>query len=97
MNFLDNYVNKDIVKKINNKYNKKIITSIIYNQDNVIKVLEYFKNLGLDITSLLVNRLDIFLINIEILRKNIEDYDKNIVELLKNDISILDYLLDSVG
>ena len=97
MNFLDNYVNKDIINKIKSKYNKKIITSIIYNQDNVIKVLEYFKSLGLDIVSLLVNRLDIFLININVLRKNIEDYDKNIVELLKNDISILDYLLDSVG
>ena len=78
MSFLEYYVNDYVIKKINDKYNKRIISSIIYNQDNVIKIIKYFKSLDLEIENLLINRLDIFLIK----------FDK-----LKNNISLLNELL----
>ena len=98
MDFLSNYVSQDIIDKILIKYSKEMIVSIIYKEDNVKEVIEYFKSLGFDIETLLINRLDIFLININHLKENIESYNKDeVIESLKNDISILDYLLDSVG
>ena len=98
MDFLSNYVSQDIIDKILVKYSKEMIVSIIYQEDNVKEVIEYFKSLGFDIETLLINRLDIFLININHLKENIESYNKDeVIESLKNDISILDYLLDSVG
>lgn len=98
MEFLSNYVSQDIIDKILRKYSKEMIVSIIYKEDNVREVIEYFKSLGFDIETLLINRLDIFLININHLKENIESYNKDeVIESLKNDISILDYLLDSVG
>ena len=71
MSFLEYYVNDYVINKINDKYNKRIISSIIYNQDNVIKVIKYFKSLDLEIENLLINRLDIFLINFDKLKNNI--------------------------
>lgn len=98
MDFLSDYVSQDVIDKILIKYSKEMIVSIIYQEDNVREVIEYFKSLGFDIETLLINRLDIFLININHLKENIESYNKDeVIESLKNDISILDYLLDSVG
>ena len=91
-------MNQDVIDKILRKYSKEMIVSIIYKEDKVRKVIEYFKSLGFDIETLLINRLDIFLININHLKENIESYNKDeVIESLKNYISILDYLLDSVG
>ena len=96
--FLSNYVNQDTINKILDKYSKEMILDIIYHEDNVLKVLDYFKSLDFDIETLLINRLDIFLIDINYLKNNIESYNREeVIESLKNDISILDYLLDSVG
>ncbi len=98
MDFLTDYVSQNIIDKILIKYSKEMIVSIIYKEDNVKEVIKYFKSLGFDIETLLINRLDIFLININHLKENIESYNKDeVIESLKNDISILDYLLDSVG
>ena len=98
MDFLNDYVSQDVIDKILKKYSKEMIVSIIYKEDNVKEVIKYFKSLGFDIETLLINRLDIFLININHLKENIESYNKDeVIESLKNDISILDYLLDSVG
>ncbi len=98
MEFLKKYVSMDVIRKLEEKYSNEMLMDIIYHEDNVKKVLEYFKSLGFDINTLLINRLDIFLIDFNYLKKNIEDYNKEeVIEVLKNDISVLDYLLDSVG
>ena len=90
MDFLTDYVSQNIIDKILIKYSKEMIVSIIYKEDNVKEVIKYFKSLGFDIETLLINRLDIFLININHLKENIESYNKDeVIESLKNDANAL--------
>jgi len=82
------------VDYINRKYDKSIISSIVYNFENVELIVEYFKSKGLNIKSLLINRLDVFLIDVDIIKGKLSKYENtNLFELLNNDFSIFDNLV----
>ena len=84
---------EDDIKYIKSKYDKKIISCILYKEENVIELINYFKKLKFNIKSLLINRLDLFLIDYNIIKNKIDSYDKKqIIEILQNDISLLDNL-----
>ena len=98
MKILEDYVNKDIIEKVKNRYNKITLFNIMEREDNTKKVLNYFKKLGLNLETLLLNRLDLLLLNYDYLKKNISDYQQDlIIPALIDDISNLDYILDSNG
>lgn len=83
----------DDVSYIKSHYDESIISSILYSIDNVKKVADYFKSKDLNIRSLLINRLDVFLIEQEIIEKKLSKYETSgIFEMLKNDFSIFDNL-----
>ena len=98
MNFLDNYVSESIIDKIKTRYSKKTLCALIESEENVKKVLDYFKELGLSIETILLNRLDLLLINYKHLKENIDSYQQDLlIPVLKDDISNLDYILVSEG
>ncbi len=98
MNILEEYVNKNIIEKIKNRYNKKTLFNIMERESNTRDILNYFKELGLDIETIVLNRLDLLLLDYKYLKKNISDYQQDlIIPALIDDISNLDYILDSNG
>ena len=98
MNFLDNYVSESIIDKIKTRYNKKTLCVLMEREENVKKVLDYFKELGLNIETIVLNRLDLLLINYKHLKEKIDSYQQDlIIPALKDDISTLDYILVSEG
>ena len=92
MDFLKkfNLTNEDI-DYIKTKYDKKVIASIIYNEDNVCKLLDYFQENKFNSKTLLINKLDLFLIPFLTVKKKIESYNKEeIMNILQNDFSLFD-------
>ena len=71
MNFLDNYVSESIIDKIKTRYNKKTLCVLMEREENVKNVLDYFKELGLNIETIVLNRLDLLLINYKHLKEKI--------------------------
>ena len=91
MKFLYNYdLNELDINKIKEKYNNAIISSFIYKKNNVIKLLDFFKDKGFNLKSLLLNRLDIFLVDYQIIYNKLSKY--NNIDFLKDDISIIDFI-----
>ena len=98
MNILEEYVNKDIIEKIKNRYNKKTLFNIMERESNTKNILNYFKELGLNIDSIVLNRLDLLLIDYNYLKSKINSYQQDlIIKALIDDISNLDYILNSNG
>ena len=88
MNYLKKYgLNEEDLNYIKKSYNNKIISNIIYKQDNIEKVIEELKNKDFDIKYLLLNRLDIFLIDIEDFKNKINSYTKEELNSLREDFS----------
>ena len=98
MTFLEDYVSSDILNKIESKYDKKTLFTIMEREQNVKNILDYFKELGFDLETIVLNRLDLLLVDYNYLQKNISDYQQDvIIPALIDDISNLDYILDSNG
>lgn len=94
MSFLKEFgLSEEDINYIKNKYNNKIISSIIYKKENVCLLLNYFLENNFDLKSLLINRLDIFLIDFSLVKEKIESLNKTqIIEILRNDFSVFDNL-----
>jgi len=78
-------LNEEDLLYIKNHYNKNILSNIIYLKDNVIDVINVLKEKEIDYKYLLLNRLDIFLIDIDDFKKKINKYN---IESLREDFSI---------
>ncbi|MBQ8472543.1 MAG: hypothetical protein IJ501_03470 [Bacilli bacterium] len=94
MEFLKLYGLNDIeINKLYIKYSKALINSIIYKKENVLLILNYFKEKEFDLKTIILNRLDLFLINFNHLKEKIEKYnEERIINWLKDDISLIDSL-----
>lgn len=94
MDFLKEFdITDDDITYIKSKYSNKMISSIIYKKENIKLLINYFKKFEFNLKTLLINRLDIFLIDIDIVKKKLDSYNKEqIIEILKNDISLFDNL-----
>ena len=92
MDFLKKFnLTKEDIDYIKTKYDKKVIASIIYNEDNVCKLLDYFQENKFNLKTLLINKLDLFLIPFLTVKKKIESYNKEeIMNILQNDFSLFD-------
>lgn len=94
MEFLKLYGLNDIeINKLYIKYSKALINSIIYKKENVLLVLNYFKEKEFDLKTIILNRLDLFLVNFNHLKEKIGKYDEErVINWLKDDISLIDSL-----
>ena len=86
MNYLKEYgLNEEDLLFIKKHYNNKILSNVIYLKDNVINVINELKEKEIDYKYLLLNRLDIFLIDIDDFKNKINKYN---IEDLREDFSI---------
>ena len=86
MNYLKEYgLNEEDLLFIKKHYNNKILSNVIYLKDNVINVINELKEKEIDYKYLLLNRLDIFLIDIDDFKNKINKYN---IEELREDFSI---------
>lgn len=87
-------LNDEELVYLKNTYNKAIISNVLYEIENVKLLYEYFNNIGLNAKNILLDRLDLFLIDIDVIKGKISKYvDINIYDILKDDISFIDGLI----
>ena len=89
MEFLKDYVSDDVIEDIISNNKDIVINDLVYNQDNVIKVLNYLQELGIEnINDILVEKIDFFFRDIDLVKEHFNRYDKDvIVKLINEDIS----------
>lgn len=94
MEFLKLYdLSDNDIKKLINRYDESLISSILYKKEEVILILDYFKSKNLDLKTVLLNRLDIFLMDFQDIKNKLDKYnEEEIIKHLKDDISLIDNL-----
>ena len=86
MDYLKEYgLTEEDLLYIKKHYNKNVLSNIIYLKDNVINVINVLKEKEIDYKYLLLNRLDIFLMDIDDFKEKINKYN---IEALREDFSI---------
>ena len=94
MKFLENYgLNKEEITKLKNTYSKLLLSNILYKKNNVCLLLDYFQGHDFDLKTLLFNRLDLFLVDYQIIKDKVNRYDEEkLLTYFKEDISLIDDL-----
>ena len=71
-----------------------LIDNGISNDVNAVKVLEYFKSIGIEaINRLLIYKLEVFLIDYKSIVKAFNNYDVSVlVQLINDDINAINFL-----
>ena len=89
MEYLLNYdINLDDLNFIRSHYSDAVLSNVILKKDNVIEIIKILKEKEFDSKYLLLNRLDIFLIDIEDFKNKINRFTPEELELLRDDFSI---------
>lgn len=95
MDFLiDNGISKDVIVEIEDYNDDSLVYNFICNEANAVKVLEYFKSIGIEaINRLLVYKLEVFLIDYKSIVKAFNNYDVSVlVQLINDDINAINFL-----
>ena len=95
MDFLiDEKIAVETINNIEDNNEMGLIYSFICHRKNAVKVLRYFKEIGIDsIDRLLVYKLEIFLVDIEKIKRAFNEYDVSIlVQLINEDINAINFL-----
>lgn len=95
MDFLiDNGISKDVIVKIEDYNDDSLVYNFICNEANAVKVLEYFKSIGIEaINRLLIYKLEVFLIDYKSIVKAFNNYDVSVlVQLINDDINAINFL-----
>ncbi len=92
MNFLKVYVDEDAFSLIHENNNEMMLEDIEANRDNVIRVIDYLQEIGIKVIgTLLVEKPDLFLLDVEEIKSHFANYDiKLIVRMINDDISNFD-------
>lgn len=95
MDFLiDNGISKDVIVEIEDYNDDSLVYNFICNEANAVKVLEYFKSIGIEaINRLLIYKLEVFLIDYKSIVKAFNNYDVSVlVQLINDDINTINFL-----
>ena len=95
MDFLiDNGISKDVIVEIEDYNDDSLVYNFICNEANAVKVLEYFKSIGIEaINRLLIYKLEVFLIDYKSIVKAFNNYDVSVlVQLINDDINSKNFL-----
>ncbi len=92
MDFLKQYVSLDVIDDIMDYWDDDIIFNISCNQKNTEKIINFFKNIEIEvIDDLLRQRLDIFLLPYEKIENAFSKYNvKALVSIINEDIANID-------
>lgn len=92
MDFLLDYnISQEVINIIKENHDDSMLFSVLCSQDNVVKVISYLESIHVDVIgSLLMNRLELFLLPVDTIQKYFENYNIQIlVQLLNEDINVL--------
>ncbi len=95
MEFLKEFgITDEVIYRIEVNNDKALVFSFICSKDNVRKNIEYFESIGIEVIELLlIYRLEIFLIDHEILVKSFESFQvPTLVQLINEDINAVNLL-----
>lgn len=95
MDFLiDEGITVETINSIEDNNEMGLIYNFICQKKNVLAVLRYFKEMGItSIDRLLIYKLEIFLVDIEKIKKAFNEYDVLIlVQLINEDINAINFL-----
>ena len=95
MDFLiDNGISKDVIVEIEDYNDDSLVYNFICNEANAVKVLEYFKSIGIEAINRLLNyKLEVFLIDYKSIVKAFNNYDVSVlVQLINDDINAINFL-----
>lgn len=95
MDFLiDEGITVETINSIEDNNKMGLIYNFICQKKNVLTVLRYFKEMGItSIDRLLIYKLEIFLVDIEKVKKAFNEYDVSIlVQLINEDINAINFL-----
>jgi uncharacterized membrane protein len=92
MNFLLDYgVDKNTIQKIKENNEPSTVFYFLTLKENVKEVINYLKSIKVEvIDTLLVNRLELFLLPVERIKERFESYNIEVlVQLINEDINVL--------
>ncbi len=92
MNFLLDYgVKEETINKIKETTDESIIFYFLTKEKNVIEVIKYLSSIQIKVIDrLLVNRLELFMLPVEKIKKQFENYNIEVlVQLINEDINVL--------
>ena len=87
-------INDEILIEIVKNNNSSVLSSLVINEDECLKIIEYMKNIGFTcIDDLLINRIDLFLSSINKFIKKLSKFNIPVfVELVNNDYAMIDII-----
>ena len=85
---------EDLVNKIKQKYEESILDIVRLDQENVLDVINYFQEIGINkVDQLLLSHIEVFTKDIEEVKTAFQKYNLGeIVEKINKDISVIDYI-----
>ena len=95
MNFLREYdITDEVIEQIRENNDSSIIQSVIYNEQNVGKIINYFKEINIEvIDELLISRPELFTVDISKIKSEINKYNIEIlVNLINEDINSINFI-----
>ena len=95
MNFLREYdITDEVINQIRENNDSSIIQSVIYNEQNVGKIINYFKEINIEvIDELLISRPELFTVDISKIKSEINKYNVEIlVNLINEDINSINFI-----
>lgn len=95
MNFLREYdITDEVIEQIRENNDSSIIQSVIYNEQNVGKIINYFKEINIEvIDELLISRPELFTVDISKIKSEINKYNVEIlVNLINEDINSINFI-----
>ena len=95
MNFLREYdITDEVIDQIRINNDSSIIQSLIYNEQNVGKIINYFKEINIEvIDELLISRPELFTIDLSKIKSEINKYNVEIlVNLINEDINSINFI-----
>ncbi len=95
MNFLREYdITDEVIEQIRENNDSSIIQSVIYNEQNVGKIINYFKEINIEvIDELLISRPELFTVDISKIKSEINKYNVEVlVNLINEDINSINFI-----
>ena len=95
MNFLREYdITDEVIEQIRENNDTSIIQALIYNEQNVGKIINYFKEINIEvIDELLISRPELFTIDLSKIKSEINKYNVEIlVNLINEDINSINFI-----
>ena len=95
MNYLRELeITDEVIEEIRKNNDVSIIQNLIYDQENVLEVIKYFKEINIEvIDDLLIRRPELFSIDCQSIKTSFNKYNLEvIVSLINEDLNAINFL-----